>query len=84
MMRCLAMYPYAATLSTPMQTGADGWMIPAEGKMPESYGFNAIEVAVPQPGAEVIAEFEGISSGEDYTIDDPALLGWPTVSQPPT
>lgn len=68
--------PYAASLSTPMETLADGWMIPAEGKMPESYGFNAVEIAVPQPGAEVVAEFEGLSSGEGYTIDDPARLGW--------
>lgn len=64
---------HALQLSTPMTTGKGGWMTPDS--VPQNYGFNVIEVSVPQGKRAVKAEFCGLPA-VDATPAQAAQAGW--------
>lgn len=66
---------HALQLATPMTEGADGWLSPAEGNVPENYGFNVIEVSVPKGKRSVKADFCGLQA-VDATPAQAAKAGW--------
>lgn len=52
---------YACTFSTPMEKQKNGYQRPAADHTPENYGFNAIQLDVPQPGKKVTVDFRGLA-----------------------
>lgn len=43
---------------------------------PQSYGYNGIELIVPESGKEITLSFIGINDDKNYTIPDIDELGW--------
>ncbi|MCA4533571.1 DUF6055 domain-containing protein [Bacteroides xylanisolvens] len=54
----------------------DGWYQIAKEKCPQSYGYNAIRLKVPQGGTEVRLTFEGIAGGKDFYTEAKENAGW--------
>lgn len=54
----------------------DSWYQIAKEKCPQSYGYNAIRLKVPQGGAEVQLTFEGIAGHKDFYTDAKENAGW--------
>ena len=52
--------PYANRHTTVMDAKAGGWYAINREKIPQNYGYNGIELAVPQPGTTVTVDFEGL------------------------
>lgn len=66
---------HALQLSTSMTAAADGWLSPAEGNLPENYGFNVVEVTIPTGKRSVKAEFCGLQA-VDATPAQADKAGW--------
>lgn len=58
-----------------MSNEDDGWYRVKKDHCPESYGFNAIQLAVPDAGASVTVDFCGLTEG-DYEFVSTANAGW--------
>ena len=57
--------PYACTFTTKMDDKGDGWYQVAADNVPENYGFNVIQLTVPQQGTEVKVKFCGMTDGKE-------------------
>jgi hypothetical protein len=54
----------------------DGWYRIAPSRTPQNYGYNGIELDVPDVGTEVGLEFEGMAGAEAYGGKNFGLAGW--------
>jgi len=68
--------PYANQWSTAMLPAGGGRFRPAPENCPENYGFNAIALEVPEPGAKVSVDFRGDTSLAGYRVVNPDKAGW--------
>ena len=68
--------PYANLYSTQMKELAQGWYRITPENCPENYGFNAIQLAVPQTGETVSIAFRGETSSNDFHILNADKAGW--------
>ena len=68
--------PYANKYTSQLIAQPDGWYGIAPENCPENYGFNAIPLAVPQPGEKVKVEFCGEAGKEGYTAIHTDKAGW--------
>lgn len=68
--------PYANKYTTKLTTQSDGWYEVAPENRPENYGFNAIPLAVPQPGEKVKVEFRGEAGKEGTNSIYTDKAGW--------
>lgn len=57
--------PYACTFGTPMRGREGEWQSPDTARVPENYGFNAIRLAAPKPGAVLRADFRSETKAAD-------------------
>lgn len=67
---------YANKYATKLTPQADGWYEVAPENCPENYGFNAIPLAVPQPGEKVEVEFKGEAGSEGFHKVYADKAGW--------
>ena len=58
------------------QQRSDGYLEVAREKCPESYGFNAVNLAVPMPGKTVTVQFEGLTPQSPYVANHTECAGW--------
>lgn len=68
--------PYANKYTTRLTVRSDGWYAIAPENCPENYGFNAIPLAVPQPGEKVSIEFCGEAGATGYNAIHTDKAGW--------
>ncbi len=57
------------------RTGEGSYRI-SKGNCPQNYGYNAIRLSVPEGGAELTFEFEGIVGDKDFRAVNAADAGW--------
>lgn len=68
--------PYANRYKSRLIAQPDGWYRTAPENCPENYGFNAIPLAVPQPGEKVMVDFRGEAGKDGYTAIHTDKAGW--------
>lgn len=67
--------PYANIWHTPLEKSGNRWR-PAKDRCPENYGFNAIALEVPKPGADVTVDFRGEAGAKGYNTVNKKSAGW--------
>jgi hypothetical protein len=67
---------YANQHTTSLVAGDDGWYTIAAEKCPQNYGYNAIQLTVPDAEATVSLEFEGLAGAEGFEGAQPEKAGW--------
>lgn len=68
--------PYANQYTTKLETLEDGWQRVVKENCPENYGFNAIPLAVSQPGKKIEVTFFGEPGAEGYNAIQTDKAGW--------
>lgn len=59
-----------------MNKTEDGWYLIDPDKCPQNYGYNAIRLEVPEPGAEVSVDFEGMPGADGFRNINSDKAGW--------
>jgi hypothetical protein len=67
---------YANKHSTKLATADNGWYQVDSLNAPQNYGYNGIQLAVPNPGATVSVDFEGIAGAKGYSGVKTEKAGW--------
>lgn len=67
---------YANQHHTILNKADDGWFRIDPERCPQNYGYNGIELTVPDAGAEVELEFQGMAGAEDYSDVKTDKAGW--------
>lgn len=67
--------PHALQLITPTVADNEGWLKPVENCLPENYGFNVMEIAIPAGKHKVAVRFEGLGA-KDATTEQASKAGW--------
>ncbi len=67
---------YANQWHTELEKGADNRLRPTAENCPENYGFNAIQLAVPETGKSVAVDFRGEAGREGFCSLNPDKAGW--------
>lgn len=70
------MRPYANRWHTDMVDAGHGWYRVAPDNAPENYGFNAVELTVPEPGATMTVDFKGERGVKGYYMPRAKEAGW--------
>lgn len=70
------MVPYRNLWSTKMIPAGKNTYRVAPENAPENYGFNAVELTVPEPGKKAVVKFHGETGLKDYYTPEPANAGW--------
>lgn len=69
--------PYIGKLDYKMKALDNGWFQPDYSFCPQTTGFNAIPVNVPQDGATVSADFTGMVNATGFNqVSNPSNAGW--------
>ena len=67
---------YANQHFTSITAVSDGWYQIATNKVPQNYGYNAIQLNVPSAGTKVSLDFKGIVGAEGFSSVHPEKAGW--------
>jgi hypothetical protein len=67
---------YANQHFTSLTNAADGWYQIAADKVPQNYGYNAIQLQVPTASTKVKIDFKGIVGAEGFSNVQPEKAGW--------
>lgn len=67
---------YANQHTTSLVADDDGWFKISPDKCPQNYGYNAIQLDVPEAGTKVALQFEGTVGAEGYRSVQPEKAGW--------
>lgn len=68
--------PYANGHHTELMKQADNWYQITEAKCPQNYGYNGIELQVPEGETEIKLIFEGLAGAEGYRSVQTDKAGW--------
>ena len=68
--------PYANQHYTFLNEAGDGWYRIDTEKCPQNYGYNGIQLEVPQAGTKVELHFKGLAGTEGYTSYQADKAGW--------
>jgi hypothetical protein len=68
--------PYANQHHTVVNSDDKGWYRIAREKAPQNYGYNGIQLQVPESGTKVKLSFEGIAGAEGYSTVKTEKAGW--------
>jgi len=68
--------PYANQHFTVMRTAADGWYRIDSANTPQNYGYNGIQLKVPEAGTTVTLDFKGLAGTAGYTAVKTDKAGW--------
>lgn len=68
--------PYANQHFTVMRTAADGWFRIDSSVCPQNYGYNGIQLKVPQAGTTVTLDFKGLAGSTGYSAVKTDKAGW--------
>ncbi len=68
--------PYANQWNTKLVDAGGGWQRVAPENAPENYGFNAIEIPIPEQGKTVTVDFRGEAGRKGYFTKNKAKAGW--------
>lgn len=67
---------YANQHFTTLTNIAPGWYQIAADKVPQNYGYNAIQLQVPAAGTKVKIDFKGLAGAEGFSTVRPENAGW--------
>ena len=67
---------YANQHITSLTNAAEGWYQISSDKCPQNYGYNAIQLKVPEAGSKVRLEFKGVVGTEGFSSVQPEKAGW--------
>lgn len=68
--------PYRNQHESELIRGDDGWYRIAPSRAPQNYGYNGIELVVPEAGTEVRMQFTGMAGADGYDQKNVGLAGW--------
>lgn len=68
--------PYRNQHESELIAADGGWHRIAPSRVPQNYGYNGIQLDVPDAGSEVQLEFKGIAGAEGYAAKNLELAGW--------
>lgn len=68
--------PYRNQHESEVIAAGDGWYRIAPSRAPQNYGYNGIELVVPEAGTEVRLQFSGMAGAEGYDARNVELAGW--------
>ena len=67
---------YANQHTTALTNAADGWYQIAADKVPQNYGYNAIQLEVPAASTKVRLDFKGLVGTDGFSNVQPDKAGW--------
>lgn len=67
---------YANQMTCKINDVGKGWQRVDSVNCPENYGFNAIQLSIPQPGRKITIEFRGEVGLDGYTTINANKAGW--------
>lgn len=68
--------PYRNQHESEVIAAGDGWYRIAPSRAPQNYGYNGIELVVPEAGTEVRLQFRGMAGAQGYDARNVELAGW--------
>jgi hypothetical protein len=68
--------PYANMHTSEFEAIDNGWYRIAESRTPQNYGYNGVQLEVPEAGTEVTLNFEGIAGADGYRAIKTDKAGW--------
>lgn len=68
--------PYANMHTSEFDSVDDGWFQVAESRCPQNYGYNGVQLDVPEAGTEIILNFKGIAGAQGFRSIKTDLAGW--------